>query len=133
MLGVETAIEHTLCESGVAAGVVASAVVDEIPVLDLADYDVGGTRADDFVTRLGDVVHDVGFFQLVGHGVDAALLRHAVDVATEFFALPDADRFEIDNVKSPQFRGYTRFGHEHTNGRVDLRDQIDIGRELPPP
>ena len=36
-------------------------------------------------------------------------------------------------MRSPQFRGYTRFGHEHTNGRVDLRDQIDIGRELPPP
>ena len=36
-------------------------------------------------------------------------------------------------MRSPQFRGYTRFGHEHTNGRADLRDQIDIGRELPPP
>ena len=50
-----------------------------------------------------------------------------------FFALPEADRLAIENVRSPQFRGYTRFGHERTNGRVDLRDQIDIGRELPPP
>jgi len=42
-------------------------------------------------------------------------------------------QLEIENVRSPQFRGYTRFGHEHTNGKLDLRDQVDIGRELPPP
>ncbi len=79
------------------------------------------------------MVHEIGFFQLVGHGVPADLLARAPAVAARFFALPDEARFEIDNVRSPQFRGYTRFGHEHTNGRADLRDQIDIGRELPPP
>ena len=57
----------------------------------------------------------------------------AHDVARRFFALPEAQRLAIENVRSPQFRGYTRFGHEHTNGRVDLRDQIDIGRELAGP
>jgi len=105
---------------------------DALPVLDLRDYLGGGESADVFVERLRDVVHRIGFFQLVGHGVEPDLLAAAPDVAAEFFALPDEDRFEIDNVKSPQFRGYTRFGHEHTNGRADLRDQIDIGRELPP-
>ena len=59
--------------------------------------------------------------------------RAVHDVAARFFALPEADRLAIENVRSAQFRGYTRFGHERTNGRVDLRDQIDIGRELPPP
>jgi isopenicillin N synthase-like dioxygenase len=37
----------------------------------------------------------------------------------------------IENVRSPQFRGYTRLGHEYTNGHADLRDQLDIGHELP--
>jgi len=104
-----------------------------LPVLDLRDYTGGGDSADAFVERLRDVVHRIGFFQLVGHGVEPDLLNAAPAVAAEFFALPDEDRYQIDNVKSPQFRGYTRFGHEHTNGRSDLRDQIDIGRELPPP
>ncbi len=103
----------------------------DIPVLDLGDLD--GARRDGFVAALREAVHEIGFFQLVGHGVPDDLLRSAPRVAAEFFALDDEDRQEIDNVRSPQFRGYTRFGHEHTNGRVDLRDQIDIGRELPPP
>jgi isopenicillin N synthase-like dioxygenase len=100
-----------------------------IPVLDLRAYHLGGEPAAQFVEQLRDVVHTIGFFQLVGHGVDSHVLTEAPAVAEEFFALPDEARYEIDNVKSPQFRGYTRFGHEHTNGRVDLRDQIDIGRE----
>ena len=29
-----------------------------------------------------------------------------------FFALDESDRLEIENVRSAQFRGYTRFGHE---------------------
>ena len=105
----------------------------DLPVFDLQDYERGGPAADSFVERLREVVHSIGFFQLIGHGVADELLHDAPAVAERFFALPDADRFEIDNVKSAQFRGYTRFGHEHTNGRADLRDQIDIGRELPPP
>ena len=102
-----------------------------LPILDLRDYTAGGDAAGEFVERLREVVHTIGFFQLVGHGVDPTVLADAPEVAGEFFELPDSDRFEIDNVKSPQFRGYTRFGHEHTNGLVDLRDQIDIGREQP--
>jgi isopenicillin N synthase-like dioxygenase len=104
--------------------------VSAIPVLDFTDF-ATARRAPGFVDELRDVVHRIGFFQLTGHGVDAELLDRAHRIAAEFFALPDADRFEIDNVRSPQFRGYTRFGHEHTNGHADLRDQIDIGRELP--
>lgn len=106
---------------------------DALPVLDLSDYTNGGAHANTFVERLRDVVHRIGFFQLVGHGVDPGLLADAAAVAGAFFELPDEDRFEIDNVKSPQFRGYTRFGHEDTNGRADLRDQIDIGREMTAP
>jgi isopenicillin N synthase-like dioxygenase len=114
-----------------------SDIVSSIPVLDLHDYRAGGDAEADgaagaaFVARLREVVHTIGFFQLVGHGVDAATLAEASAVASRFFALPEEARHEIDNVKSPQFRGYTRFGHERTNGQLDLRDQIDIGREQP--
>jgi isopenicillin N synthase-like dioxygenase len=106
-----------------------------LPVLDLAPYlvdpDSDGARA--FVDQLRQVVHEIGFFHVVGHGVPPALDDEVHAVARRFFALDEADRLEIENVRSPQFRGYTRFGHELTNGRVDLRDQIDISRELPAP
>ena len=105
----------------------------DLPVLDLSGFaaDETSPAAAAFVDELRRVVHEIGFFQLVGHGVDPALGAQVHELAARFFALPEADRLEIENVNSPQFRGYTRFGHERTNGAVDLRDQIDIGREEP--
>jgi isopenicillin N synthase-like dioxygenase len=106
-----------------------------LPVLDAAPYlaDPGGPAGRAFVDDLRRVVHEIGFFHLIGHGVDPRLAAEVHDVAREFFDLPEADRVEIENVRSPQFRGYTRFGQERTNGQVDLRDQVDIGREQPAP
>lgn len=110
------------------------ATLAELPVLDFQDYTGGDAETRQrFVGDLRATIHEVGFFQLVGHGIEPELLATAADVAERFFALPGAARDEIENVRSAQFRGYTHFGHERTNGRVDLRDQVDIGRELPPP
>lgn len=109
------------------------AAMTALPVLDAAAYlaDPSGPDGRAFVDELRRVVHEVGFFYLVGHGVppERAGALHAA--ARRFFDLPEGDRLAIENVRSPQFRGYTRFGHERTNGRVDHRDQIDIGREQP--
>lgn len=104
-----------------------------LPVLDAADYlaDPAGPRGRRFVDELRHVVHEVGFFYLAGHGVPEARATELHGQARRFFDLPEADRLEIENVRSPQFRGYTRLGHERTNGRIDQRDQIDISRELP--
>lgn len=52
-----------------------------------------------------------------------------LDAAKAFFALPAAQRLQIENVHSPQFRGYTRVGAERTAGAADWREQIDIGPE----
>ena len=107
-----------------------------LPVLDLQPYrdDPASPEALAFVDELRHVVHEIGFFYVVGHGVPTACSTR-VPRRRRGVLRPRrrVDRLEIENVRSPQFRGYTRFGHEHTNGRVDLRDQIDIGRELPPP
>ena len=104
-----------------------------LPLLDLSPFaaDESSPEAQAFVDELREVVHTVGFLYVTGHGVDPELATRIHDVTRAFFALPEADRLEIENVNSPQFRGYTRFGHEVTNGRVDLRDQIDISREVP--
>jgi isopenicillin N synthase-like dioxygenase len=111
------------------------AAATALPVLDIGPFlaDESSPAAVAFVAELGRVVHEIGFFYVVGHGVPPELAERAHAVARSFFALPDDDRLAIENVESPQFRGYTRFGHERTNGRADLRDQLDIGRELPVP
>ncbi|WP_330305392.1 MULTISPECIES: 2-oxoglutarate and iron-dependent oxygenase domain-containing protein [unclassified Streptomyces] len=108
-----------------------SSPYQQLPIIDLSAVDRGPQARALLHAQLHSAAHDVGFFQLVGHGVSegetAALLR----AMHRFFALSEADRLAIDNVNSPHFRGYTRTGDERTGGSRDWRDQLDIGAERP--
>ncbi|HEY5223689.1 MAG TPA: 2-oxoglutarate and iron-dependent oxygenase domain-containing protein [Microbacteriaceae bacterium] len=104
-------------------------MISSLPILDLSRLDAGPTEADAFRAELRQVTHDVGFFYLVGHGVDQALIDELLAVSRRFFDLPAEQKLAIENVKSPQFRGYTRVGGELTHGDIDWREQIDIGVE----
>src|SRR3954447_20779600 len=84
-----------------------------------------------FLADLRSAAHDVGFFYVVGHGIPAEVTSGVLEAAKQFFALPLEQRLEIENVNSPQFRGYSRVGTERTAGAADQRDQIDIGPERP--
>ncbi|GGC08057.1 2-oxobutyrate oxidase [Cellulomonas carbonis] len=101
-----------------------------LPVLDLSLADDPAT-AEQFRTDLREATHSYGFFYLVGHGIDTDLPGRLVSTAREFFALPEADKLAIENTHSPHFRGYTRVGGELTQGKVDWREQIDVGPERP--
>lgn len=94
-----------------------------LPVLDLSDL------VDD---ELLAATHEVGFLALVGHGIPDDVVAAAFAEARRFFALPLRDKQGVEMLRSPQFRGYTRTGGELTRGRVDWREQIDIGAERPP-
>ena len=104
-------------------------MLERLPILDLSELDAGEVRAQAFRDQLRQVTHEVGFFYLVGHGIDPSLTDNILSVSRRFFALDEADKLEIANTESPQFRGYTRVGKELTNGNVDWREQIDIGPE----
>lgn len=100
-----------------------------LPILDLSQLDAGPEAAARFRNDLRAATHDVGFFYLTGTGVTPELEGRLLQAAKDFFALPEADKLAIENVKSPHFRGYTRIGGERTQGAVDWREQIDIGPE----
>jgi isopenicillin N synthase-like dioxygenase len=102
-------------------------VPSTLPVLDLSRLDAGAEEAAAFRADLLRATHDVGFFYLVGHGVDQGLTDELLSVSRRFFELPTDDKLALENVRSPQFRGYTRVGGELTHGDVDWREQIDIG------
>ncbi len=104
----------------------------EIPILDLSRLDAGPEAAARFRDDLRRATHEVGFISLVGHGVPEALQERFLAVARAFFALPEEAKLEIENLKSPYFRGYARLGGELTQGRVDWREQIDIGGDYEP-
>ena len=103
--------------------------LESLPILDISELDGGDDAAEAFRTQLREVTHDVGFFYLVGHGIPQTLIDEVLDVSRRFFALSEDEKLAIENVKSPQFRGYTRTGKELTNGEIDWREQIDIGEE----
>ncbi|MEV6115041.1 2-oxoglutarate and iron-dependent oxygenase domain-containing protein [Streptomyces sp. NPDC052109] len=104
---------------------------DQLPLIDLSAADRGPQARALLHAQLHSAAHDVGFFQLVGHGVTPAETDALLTAVRAFFALPEADRLALDNVNSPHFRGYTRTGDERTAGARDWRDQLDIGAERP--
>lgn len=101
------------------------------PVLPILDLSAADRAPEEFRARLREAAHEVGFFYLVGHGVPDAQIAGVLALAREFFVLPLEVKNEISQLRSPQFRGYSRLGGELTNGRVDWREQIDIGPERP--
>ncbi|MDU8996541.1 MULTISPECIES: isopenicillin N synthase family dioxygenase [Streptomyces] len=103
----------------------------QLPIIDLSAADRGPQARALLHAQLHSAAHDVGFFQLVGHGVTEGETAALLDAMHRFFALPEAERLALDNVNSPHFRGYTRTGDERTGGSRDWRDQLDIGAERP--
>jgi isopenicillin N synthase-like dioxygenase len=104
-------------------------VAAALPVLDMAMLDRDEASAAAFRDALRTATHEVGFFYLVGHGIPDEVTARAFATAEEFFALPTEDKQAVEMRRSPHFRGYTRTGGELTRGRVDWREQIDIGAE----
>jgi isopenicillin N synthase-like dioxygenase len=102
-----------------------------IPLLDLRRFDAADAQRASFLAELRAAAHEVGFFYLSGHDVDAQLLRDLMESARRFFALPEGDKMAIEMVNSPHFRGYNRVASELTRGQPDWREQIDIGAERP--
>lgn len=103
----------------------------QLPVIDLSAADQGPAARARLHRELHAAAHDVGFFQLVGHGITPGRTAELGRVMRSFFALPEADRLAVANLNSPHFRGYTAIGDERTGGRRDWRDQLDIGAERP--
>ena len=62
--------------------------VQNIPVVDLRDWNAGGEARDRFVRAVGESLADIGFFAVQHHGVPDELTRRAYGAAREFFHLP---------------------------------------------
>ncbi len=104
-----------------------------LPVLDIGAFraDPTSPAAAGFLDDLRAAAHGPGFAYLAGHGVDPRLQLKMIVATHDFFALPERQRREIENVKSAQFRGYTPVNRERTNGKPDRREQLDFGVERP--
>jgi isopenicillin N synthase-like dioxygenase len=104
---------------------------DDIPIVDFTGVADGGPRFDEVALELRGVCHEVGFFIVENHGVQAVLVDAVFDMMRDFFALPEEKKLLIDKRRSPQFRGWESVGTERTNNRPDYREQIDLWSEWP--
>jgi len=100
-----------------------------LPTLSLqAGLSSPAARAD-LLQELRETARELGFFYLADHGVPQELIGNVLALTRQFFSLPEKDKLEIQMLNSPYFRGYNRAGLEHTRGKPDWREQVDIGPE----
>jgi isopenicillin N synthase-like dioxygenase len=109
----------------------AAVVAESLPTLDLLRFNSAASERSRFLEDLRKAARSVGFFYLVGHGIQDGLIQDVLKLSRRFFALPDQDKLAIEMVNSPHFRGYNRAGFEYTRGKPDWREQVDIGPERP--
>jgi len=105
-----------------------------IPVLDLQMFQFDDRDRQQFVMQLGHALEDTGFFAVINHGVDPALIQTAYQVAQQFFELPTATKCQYEMPALNGQRGFTSFGKEHAKDHAapDLKEFWHVGRELPP-
>ncbi|HYD09100.1 MAG TPA: 2OG-Fe(II) oxygenase family protein [Acidimicrobiales bacterium] len=76
---------------------------------------------------------EVGFFYVVGHGVDAALQRRLEEAAWSFFRRPESEKASIAMARGGRaWRGWFPVGGELTSGKPDRKEGVYFGAERPP-
>ncbi len=104
-----------------------------VPVIDVAPFVTG--RGDERVAaaEIDVACREIGFFSIVGHGVDASLRARLDVLAREFFALDEREKAEIGMARGGRaWRGWFPVGGELTSGIPDQKEGIYFGRELGP-
>jgi isopenicillin N synthase-like dioxygenase len=96
-----------------------------LPIVDLGTSDAA--------TAIDRACREMGFFYVVGHGVDIELQQRLEDAARAFFALPDDEKAAIAMEHGGiAWRGWFPVGGELTSGVPDRKEGIYFGAEEPP-
>src|SRR5690349_11237642 len=100
------------------------------PVVDVAPL-VDGTDPSAVAAAIDAACRSVGFFTIVGHGVDASLIDEVDALARAFFARPEDEKAAIAMARGGRaWRGWFPLGGELTSGVPDGKEGIYFGAEL---
>ena len=106
-----------------------------IPVIDMAPYREGTPEGKRRVaTQLDRACREVGFYILVGHGVDARSIDEVDAVSREFFDLPLDEKMQVHIGSTSGAVGYAAVGDialAYTRGQVappDLNESFQIAK-----
>ena len=104
-----------------------------IPIVDVAKFTQGTPRQRaNFVKKLGNAFHEVGFVGIVNHGIPKSLIDDFYNEAKAFFALSVGTKRQYEIPQLAGQRGYTSFGKEHAkhSNVADLKEFFQIGQEV---
>lgn len=111
-----------------------TALYDEIPSLDLADFTTGTPQEKaKFVQTLGQAFNQIGFVAIRNHGLTADLTNQLYQSAQSFFQAPDALKQRYEHPELHGQRGYIGKGKETAKGFkvADLKEFYHIGQPEP--
>jgi isopenicillin N synthase-like dioxygenase len=106
---------------------------DRLPIIDLESSREGvETSLTRIAAQVGAACRDVGFFYVVNHGVDQALIAKAFAQSRDFFALPVADKRKLAIETIGGNRGYSGLLHEALDPArgPDMKEAFNVGLEL---
>jgi isopenicillin N synthase-like dioxygenase len=109
--------------------------MDRLPIVDLGlSGESDGASLRRIVADVGAACRDIGFFYVVNHGVEAALIAQAFTQSHRFFELPLADKQALAIEKIGGNRGYSGLLHEALDPArgPDVKEAFNIGFELAP-
>jgi isopenicillin N synthase-like dioxygenase len=104
-----------------------------IPVIDIAPL-LSGTPdgARETARRVGHACREIGFFYIIGHGIEPAMVAEVFSTAARFFTAPAAVKEAVAYSGPGGNRGYIRLGGETLDpGKPpDVKEAFNVGLEL---
>jgi isopenicillin N synthase-like dioxygenase len=109
---------------------VSRATLPIIDVSDLGSQDIAAQR--NVTAALHEACSSHGFFYIRNHGVPEPLVAAVFDEAERFFALPTAQKADVDKAKSSANRGYEPLSGQtlEAGAPPDLKEGFYIGPEI---
>lgn len=110
----------------------------KVPVIDLSPAATAEGRAA-VAHAIREACETIGFFTIVGHGVDDGLIQRTRSSAFAFFALPEEEKMRVRQPESRSSRGYSwprSRGLAHSLGNrtpADLQESYAMGPIDPVP
>lgn len=103
-----------------------------IPVIDLHDLVTDGPSRSAVIDKLGRAAREVGFAQIVGHGIEPDAITELKRAAERFFSLPSESKMDVYIGNSTNHRGYVPAGEEVFAGATpDHKEAFDLSIDLP--
>ena len=111
-------------------------LVGDLPIIDIGPLVDPSATAPDVAAvgrQIDAACRDIGFFGIVGHGVNPRLQGRLERASHEFFRLTEDEKADIAMIHAGRaWRGWFPVGGELTSGRPDRKEGIYFGAEQPP-